>query len=100
MMNVKIFVLAHFGFPYQEKSEDIVTWLMQEEGVPRGLELENVAMDADYSKAIQLAIEPHKVNSAGTEVQIEKALFFLGKEDFLLRYVRETQNHNLCSIAR
>lgn len=64
-MNVKIFVLAHFGFPYQEKSEDIVTWLMQEEGVPRGLELENVAMDADYSKAIQLAIEPHKVNSAG-----------------------------------
>lgn len=33
---------------------------MQEEGVLRGQELENAALDADYTKAIQLAIELHR----------------------------------------
>lgn len=37
---------------------------MQEEGVLKGQELENAVVDADYSKAIQIAFElrrPHKL---------------------------------------
>lgn len=37
---------------------------MQEEGVLKGQELENAVLDADYSKAIQIAFElrrPHKL---------------------------------------
>ena len=38
--------------------------LMQEEGVLKGQELENAMLDADYTKAIQIAFElrrPHKL---------------------------------------
>lgn len=38
--------------------------LMQEEGVLKGQELENALLDADYSKAIQIAFElrrPHRL---------------------------------------
>ena len=39
-------------------------FLMQEEGVLRGQELENAVSDADYAKAIQIAFElrkPHRL---------------------------------------
>ena len=39
-------------------------FLMQEEGVLRGQELENAVLDSDYAKAIQIAFElrkPHKL---------------------------------------
>ncbi|CAA2968049.1 transducin beta 3 [Olea europaea subsp. europaea] len=86
----------------------------EEEGVLRGQELENAALDADYTKAIQLAIElhrPHKLfelfnglcRRRETEVHIGKALCSLGKEEFqlLLQYVREWNTKpKLCHIAQ
>ncbi|KAG5559046.1 hypothetical protein RHGRI_008836 [Rhododendron griersonianum] len=94
--------------------------VMQEEGVLRGQELENAVSDADYAKAIQLAFElrrPHKLFELfaelcrlviiflkrEAEVQVDKALHELGKEEFrlLLEYVREWNTKpKLCHIAQ
>ncbi|KAG5559049.1 hypothetical protein RHGRI_008836 [Rhododendron griersonianum] len=88
--------------------------VMQEEGVLRGQELENAVSDADYAKAIQLAFElrrPHKLfelfaelcRKREAEVQVDKALHELGKEEFrlLLEYVREWNTKpKLCHIAQ
>ncbi|CAI9767787.1 unnamed protein product [Fraxinus pennsylvanica] len=79
----------------------------------------NAALDADYTKAFQLAIElhrPHKLfelfselcscapyKKRDAEVHIEKALGTLGKEEFhlLLQYVREWNTEpKLCYIAQ
>ncbi|KAL2556453.1 Transducin family protein/WD-40 repeat family protein [Forsythia ovata] len=86
----------------------------EEEGVLRGQELENAALDADYTKAIQLATQlhrPHKLfelfselcRKRDAEVHIEKALCSLDKEEFhlLLQYVREWNTKpKLCHIAQ
>lgn len=88
--------------------------LMQEEGVLRGQELENAVLDANYSKAIQIAFElrrPHKLfelfsnlcKKREAEHQMEKALQALGKEEFrlLLEYVREWNSKpKLCHVAQ
>ncbi|KAL7254550.1 hypothetical protein ACSBR1_008845 [Camellia fascicularis] len=94
-----------------DKEED---FRKEEEGVLRGQELENAVSDADYTKAIQIAFElrrPHKLFELFTElrrkreaeVQIDKALHDLGKEEFLqlLEYVREWNTKpKLCHIAQ
>ncbi|KAF5930773.1 hypothetical protein HYC85_031646 [Camellia sinensis] len=94
-----------------DKEED---FRKEEEGVLRGQELENAVSDADYTKAIQIAFElrrPHKLFELFTElrrkreaeVQIDKALHDLGKEQFLqlLEYVREWNTKpKLCHIAQ
>ncbi|KAJ0039122.1 hypothetical protein Pint_22236 [Pistacia integerrima] len=86
----------------------------EEEGVLRGQELENAVLDADYSKAVQIAFElrrPHKLfklfsslcRKREAEHQIEKALQALGKEEFclLLEYVREwNAKPKLCHVAQ
>lgn len=86
----------------------------QEEGVLRGQELENAVLDANYSKAIQIAFElrrPHKLfelfsnlcKKREAEHQMEKALQALGKEEFrlLLEYVREWNSKpKLCHVAQ
>ncbi|KAH7855131.1 hypothetical protein Vadar_021569 [Vaccinium darrowii] len=94
-----------------EKEE---AFLKEEEGVLRGQELENAVSDADYAKAIQLAFElrrPHKLfelfaelcRKREADVQVDKALHELGKEEFrlLLEYVREWNTKpKLCHIAQ
>lgn len=60
VLELLIYVSVHFTFPYQESLRKLYLMDMQEEGVLRGQELENAALDADYMKAIQLAIELHK----------------------------------------
>lgn len=86
----------------------------EEEGVLRGQELENAVLDADYTKAIQLAFElrrPHKLfelfasvyRKREAEHQIEKALHALGKEEIrqLLEYVREWNTKSkFCHVAQ
>lgn len=86
----------------------------EEEGVLRGQELENAVMDADFIRAIQLAFElrrPHKLfelfaeicRKGSADVQIEKALRGLNKEEFaqLLEYVREWNTKpKLCHVAQ
>ncbi|KAL0304567.1 UNVERIFIED_CONTAM: Transducin beta-like protein 3 [Sesamum radiatum] len=86
----------------------------EEEGVLRGQELENAVLDADYTRAIQLAFElrrPHKLFELFSElgrrtdanVEIEKALTPLGKEELhlLLEYIREWNTKpKLCRIAQ
>ncbi|XP_057970053.1 protein TORMOZ EMBRYO DEFECTIVE [Malania oleifera] len=86
----------------------------EEEGVLRGQDLENAILDADYTEAIQIAIElrrPHKLFELFAELcrkrkaedQIEKTLHALGKEEFhlLLEYVREWNTKpKLCHIAQ
>ncbi|XP_027180585.1 transducin beta-like protein 3 isoform X1 [Coffea eugenioides] len=86
----------------------------EEEGVLRGQDLENAVMDADYIRAIQLAFElrrPHKLfelfgeiyRKGSADVQIEKALRCLNKEEFaqLLEYVREWNTKpKLCHVAQ
>ncbi|KAK4790607.1 hypothetical protein SAY86_017911 [Trapa natans] len=86
----------------------------EEEGMVRGLELENAVADADYTKAIQIAFElrrPHKLFELFTEVCrkkevkqiIERALSSLGKEEVntLLEYVREWNTKpKMCHIAQ
>lgn len=86
----------------------------EEEGVLRGQELENAVLDANYTKAIQLAFElrrPHKLFELFASVcrkregehQIEKALHALGREEIrqLLEYVREWNTKpKLCHVAQ
>lgn len=57
--------------------QNLLTWLwnnfydMQEEGMVRGLELENAVADADYTKAIQISFKlrrPHKLFELFAEV--------------------------------
>ncbi|KAJ4827664.1 hypothetical protein Tsubulata_017672 [Turnera subulata] len=86
----------------------------QEESILRGQELENAVVDADYTKAIQIAFElrrPHKLFELFSEIcrkkdantQIEKALRALGKEEFhkLFEYVREWNTKpKLCHVAQ
>ncbi|KAH9728069.1 WD REPEATS REGION domain-containing protein [Citrus sinensis] len=86
----------------------------EEEAVLRGQELENAVLDADYTKAIQVAFElrrPHKLfelfasvcRKREAELQIEKALHALGKEEIrqLLEYVREWNTKpKLCHVAQ
>ncbi|PIN23520.1 WD40-repeat-containing subunit of the 18S rRNA processing complex [Handroanthus impetiginosus] len=85
----------------------------EEEGVLRGQELENSVLDADYTRAIQLAFElhrPHKLFELFSElcrktdasVQIAKAISPLAKEELhlLLEYIREWNTKpKLCHIA-
>ncbi|PSS04567.1 Transducin beta-like protein [Actinidia chinensis var. chinensis] len=89
-------------------------FLKEEEGVLRGQELENAVSDADFTKAIQIALElrrPHKLfklfaelcRKREAEVQMDKALHVLGKEEchLLLEYVREWNTKpKLCHIAQ
>ncbi|KAL7003821.1 hypothetical protein U1Q18_004965 [Sarracenia purpurea var. burkii] len=89
-------------------------FLKEGEGVIRGQELENAISDAEYSKAIRIAFElrrPHKLfelfaelcRKKEAEVQIDKALHDLNKEEFrlLLEYVREWNTKpKLCHIAQ
>ncbi|XP_060204098.1 protein TORMOZ EMBRYO DEFECTIVE [Lycium barbarum] len=85
----------------------------EEEGVLKGQELENALIDADYTRAIQIAFElrkPHKLlelfrglfRKRDEGDQIGKALKALAKEEFrlLLEYVREwnTKPKN-CHVA-
>ncbi|XP_052178407.1 protein TORMOZ EMBRYO DEFECTIVE isoform X2 [Diospyros lotus] len=86
----------------------------EEEGVLRGQELENAVSDADYTKAIQIALElrrPHKLfelfaelcRKRDAEIQIDKALHGLGKEEFRLvfEYIREWNTKpKLCHVAQ
>lgn len=49
---------------YRTSCDDINMLLVQEEGVLMGQELENAIIDADYTRAIQIAFElrrPHKL---------------------------------------
>lgn len=57
---------------------------MQEEGIVRGLELENAVADADYTKAIQIAFDLHRPHK----------LFELFAE--VCRYVRSS--HLYCNL--
>lgn len=74
----------------------------EEEGVLMGQELENAIIDADYTRAIQIAFElrrPHKLlnlfgelcRKGDMEDHIGKALKAFSKEEFglLLEYIRE-----------
>ncbi|KAA3486582.1 transducin beta-like protein 3 [Gossypium australe] len=86
----------------------------EEEGVLRGQELENALLDAEYTKAIQIALElrrPHKLFELFSELcrkraagdHIDKALHALGKEEFLLlfEYIREWNTKpKLCHVAQ
>ncbi|EOY10125.1 Transducin family protein / WD-40 repeat family protein [Theobroma cacao] len=86
----------------------------EEEGVLRGQELENAVLDAEYMKAIQIALElrrPHKLfelfsglcRKRDAEDQIDKALHALSKEEFhlLFEYAREWNTKpKLCHIAQ
>ncbi|KAE8707862.1 hypothetical protein F3Y22_tig00110372pilonHSYRG00187 [Hibiscus syriacus] len=86
----------------------------EEEGVLRGKELENAVLDAEYTKAIQFALElrrPHKLFELFSELcrmreagdHIDKALHALGKEEFLLLfgYIREWNTKpKLCHVAQ
>ncbi|KDP39531.1 hypothetical protein JCGZ_02551 [Jatropha curcas] len=86
----------------------------EEEGVLKGQELENAVLDADYTKAIQIAFElrrPHKLlelfadlcRKREADYQVEKALHALGKEELhlLFEYVREWNTKpKLCHVAQ
>ncbi|XVF56548.1 hypothetical protein PTKIN_Ptkin06aG0129800 [Pterospermum kingtungense] len=86
----------------------------EEEGVLRGQELENAVLDAEYSKAIQIALglrRPHKLFELFSALcrkredgdQIDKALHALGKEEFhlLFEYIREWNTKpKLCHVAQ
>lgn len=86
----------------------------EEEGVLRGQELENALIDADYTRAIQIAFElrrPHKLLELFRELcrkndmddQIGKAIKALGKEELqlLLEYIREWNTKpKFCQIAQ
>ncbi|OMO84994.1 hypothetical protein CCACVL1_10485 [Corchorus capsularis] len=86
----------------------------EEEWVMRGQELENAVLDAEYTKAIQIALElrwPHKLFELFSELyrkrevgdQIDKALHALSKEEFhlLFGYVRKwNTKSNLCHVAQ
>ncbi|KAK8542849.1 hypothetical protein V6N12_015427 [Hibiscus sabdariffa] len=86
----------------------------EEEGVLRGQELENAVLDAEYTKAIQIALElrrPHKLFELFSELcrmreagdHIDKALHALGKEEFLILfgYIREWNTKpKLCHVAQ
>ncbi|KAG4166824.1 hypothetical protein ERO13_A13G156800v2 [Gossypium hirsutum] len=86
----------------------------EEEGVLRGQELENALLDAEYTKAIQIALElrrPHKLFELFSELcrkreagyHIDKALHALGKGEFLLlfEYIREWNTKpKLCNVAQ
>ncbi|PQM41217.1 transducin beta-like protein 3 [Prunus yedoensis var. nudiflora] len=85
----------------------------EEEGVLKNQELENAVLDADFTKAIQVAFElrrPHKLYECFSQVwrkrknekQIEKSLQTLGKEELklLFEYVREWNTKpKLCHVA-
>ncbi|KAL8538390.1 hypothetical protein ACS0TY_000402 [Phlomoides rotata] len=86
----------------------------EEEDVLRGQELENAVLDADYTRATQLAFElrrPHKLfelfselcRKRDADIQIEKALRPFSKEQLrlLLGYIREWNTKpKLCHIAQ
>ncbi|OMO51098.1 hypothetical protein COLO4_37813 [Corchorus olitorius] len=86
----------------------------EEEGVLRGQELENAVLDAEYTKAIQLALElrwPHKLFELFSALcrkrevgdQIDKALHALNKEELqlLFGYVRDWNSRTkLCHVAQ
>uniref|UniRef100_A0A2P2JNJ1 Uncharacterized protein MANES_09G127900 n=1 Tax=Rhizophora mucronata TaxID=61149 RepID=A0A2P2JNJ1_RHIMU len=86
----------------------------EEEGVLRGQELENAVLDADYTKAIQIAFElrrPHKLfelfgelcRKKGADNQMEKVFHALRKEEFhlLFEYIREWNTKpKLCHVAQ
>ncbi|XP_031380718.1 transducin beta-like protein 3 [Punica granatum] len=86
----------------------------EEEGVLKGLELDNAVADTDYTKAIQIAFElrrPHKLFELFAEIcrkkeareLIERALSSLGKEDVnkLLEYAREWNTKpKMCHVAQ
>ncbi|PON77530.1 Guanine nucleotide-binding protein, beta subunit [Parasponia andersonii] len=86
----------------------------EEEGVLKGQELENAIVDADYTKAIQIAFQlrrPHKLfelfaklcRKRDAENQIERALHSLSKEELrsLLAYLREWNTKpKLCHVAQ
>ncbi|TYH92542.1 hypothetical protein ES332_A13G188800v1 [Gossypium tomentosum] len=86
----------------------------EEEGVLRGQELENALLDAEYTKAIQIALElrrPRKLFELFSELcrkreagyHIDKALHALGKGEFLLlfEYIREWNTKpKLCHVAQ
>ncbi|KAI3411315.1 Utp13 domain-containing protein [Psidium guajava] len=88
--------------------------LMQEEGVLKGQELENAVSDADYTKAIELALElrrPHKLFELFSELcrtqevgdRVERILSALSSEEvrLLLEYVREWNTKpKLCHVAQ
>lgn len=65
--------------------------LMQEEGVLKGQQLENAVSDADYTKAIELALElrrPHKLFELFSELCRLVVYSFLS-ECILSIYLRE-----------
>lgn len=90
----------------------------EEEAVLRGQDLENAVLDADYTKAIQLAFEfrrPHRLFQLFSELcskrdddsqikcPIHKALSGLGKEEFrvLFEYIREWNTKpKFCIVAQ
>ncbi|XP_068643036.1 protein TORMOZ EMBRYO DEFECTIVE [Aristolochia californica] len=89
-------------------------FLKEEEGVLKGQELENAVLDAEYTKAIQLAFElrrPHKLFELMAELcmkkdaeeHLRKTLGALGMEEIrlLLEYVREWNTKpKLCHVAQ
>ncbi|KAG8647939.1 transducin beta-like protein 3 isoform X2 [Manihot esculenta] len=86
----------------------------EEEGVLKGQELENAVLDADYTKAIQIAFElhrPHKLfelfaelcRKRAADCHMEKALRAIGKEEIrlLFEYAREWNTKpKLCHVAQ
>ncbi|KAL3837949.1 hypothetical protein ACJIZ3_022540 [Penstemon smallii] len=86
----------------------------EEEGVLRGQELENAVLDADYTRAIQLAFElrrPRKLydlfcefcRKTDADVEIDKAISAFGKEELhlLLEYIREWNTKpKFCHVAQ
>ncbi|KAK3403639.1 hypothetical protein EUGRSUZ_K00075 [Eucalyptus grandis] len=81
--------------------------LMQEEGVLKGQELENAVSDADYTKAIELALElrrPHKLFELFSELcRSVRILSALSGEEvcLLLEYIREwNAKPKLCHVAQ
>lgn len=86
----------------------------EEEGVLKGQELENAVSDADYTKAIELALElrrPHKLFELFSELcrtrevgdRVERILSALSGEEvcLLLEYIREwNAKPKLCHVAQ
>ncbi|XP_050224237.1 protein TORMOZ EMBRYO DEFECTIVE [Mercurialis annua] len=86
----------------------------EEEGVLKGQELENALVDADYTKAIQIAFElrrPRKLfelfgelcRKRGSVNQIENALRAFGNEEIrvLFEYIREWNTKpKMCHVAQ
>ncbi|GAB2295675.1 hypothetical protein Dimus_029829 [Dionaea muscipula] len=85
----------------------------EEEAILRGQELENAVLDADYTKAFQIAFElrrPHKLYGLLSDIcrknkaedHLRNSLATLGKEELhlLLEYIREWNTKpKLCHVA-